>query len=64
MQQLGALGRGVFGHHAYEAVALELGRHCILCDSNAEAVEVMRARLNLLLERTNQRLVEVTEEKK
>ncbi len=39
-------GSGTLG-----AAALELGRHCILCDSNAEAVEVMRARLNLPVRR-------------
>jgi site-specific DNA-methyltransferase (adenine-specific) len=35
-------GSGTLG-----AAALELGRRCILCDSSPEAVEVMRARLDL-----------------
>jgi len=35
-------GSGTLG-----AAALELGRRCVLCDSNPEAVELMRARLGL-----------------
>jgi site-specific DNA-methyltransferase (adenine-specific) len=35
-------GSGTLG-----AAALELGRRCVLCDSNPEAVEIMRARLGL-----------------
>ncbi len=35
-------GSGTLG-----AAALELGRRCVLCDSNPEAVEVMRDRLGL-----------------
>jgi site-specific DNA-methyltransferase (adenine-specific) len=37
-------GSGTLG-----AAALELGRHCLLCDSSPAAVEIMRARLGLPL---------------